>query len=68
MIYGAIEHRTWAFLRDEGDFHVEETADGVTELIYRGLVARKASDPLVETVARLQTVADQLEALSKSSR
>jgi TetR/AcrR family transcriptional regulator, fatty acid metabolism regulator protein len=64
MIYGAIEHRTWAYLRNEGDFDTEETADGITELVYRGLVARETSEPIAETAVRLQVVADRLEALA----
>lgn len=67
MVYGAIEHRTWAFLRNEGDFNIEETADGITELIYRGLVASEAAEPLAETAARLQAVADRLEAMADLS-
>ena len=35
MIYGAVERRTWSFLRNEGDFNLEETADGITEIITR---------------------------------
>jgi TetR/AcrR family fatty acid metabolism transcriptional regulator len=27
MIYGCVEHRTWAFLRNEGDFEIDQTAD-----------------------------------------
>ena len=36
MIYGCIEHRTWAFLRNEGDFEIDDTADGITDIVYRG--------------------------------
>jgi TetR/AcrR family fatty acid metabolism transcriptional regulator len=37
MIYGCIEHQTWAYLRDEGDFSAEETSEYITDIIYRGL-------------------------------
>jgi hypothetical protein len=65
MIYGCIEHRTWAFLRNEGDFDLEQTADGITDIIYRGLaVTPGETDPLAATVRRLETVADRLERLA----
>jgi len=67
MIYGAVEHRTWAFLRNEGDFNAQETADGITELIYRGLANYATVEPLVETTSRLQAVADRLEAIAKEN-
>jgi TetR/AcrR family transcriptional regulator, fatty acid metabolism regulator protein len=37
MFFGCIEHRTWAFLRGEGEFSSEEVADGVVEIICRGM-------------------------------
>lgn len=37
MIFGALEHQTWAYLRGEGDFSVEEAAEGITRVIYRGM-------------------------------
>jgi AcrR family transcriptional regulator len=64
MIYGAVEHRTWAFLRDEGDFNIDETADGITELVYRGLVSRPAEDPAAQTALRLEKAIEKLEALA----
>ena len=42
---------------------MEETADGITELVYRGLVATAPAEPIAETAMRLQVVADRLEAL-----
>jgi AcrR family transcriptional regulator len=65
MIYGCIEHRTWAFLRNEGDFEIDDTADGITDIVYRGLVAQQtAHDPASSTVARLEHVAARLENLA----
>ena len=40
MIFGAIEHQAWAYLRGEGDFSTKDTTDGITTVIYRGM-ARK---------------------------
>lgn len=37
LIFGGIEHHTWAFLRGEGDFNVDDTADKLAELVGRGL-------------------------------
>ena len=62
MIYGAVEHRTCAFLRDEGDFDIETTADGITELVYRGLAKSAAKDPVESWASRLERAVAKLEA------
>jgi TetR/AcrR family fatty acid metabolism transcriptional regulator len=67
MIYGAVEHRTWAFLRNEGDFNTEETADGITDLIYRGLAKSATAEPLAKTTIRLEAVAARLESVVKAT-
>jgi TetR/AcrR family fatty acid metabolism transcriptional regulator len=67
MIFGCIEHQTWAFLRGEGDFSVDEVTEGIVTVIIRGMVTVRAadSDPpgpdLGDTVARLERVAARLE-------
>ena len=67
MIYGCIEHRTWAFLRNEGDFDTDATADGITDVVYGGLVARKPEDePMAKALARMEDVATRLERLAGS--
>ncbi|HEX4107524.1 MAG TPA: TetR/AcrR family transcriptional regulator [Solirubrobacteraceae bacterium] len=43
MIFGAVEHQTWAYLRGEGDFSVQDSARGITDVLYRGMVARIAA-------------------------
>ncbi len=40
MVFGAIEYRTWGFLRGESPFPLHETADQITDLIYRSITAR----------------------------
>jgi AcrR family transcriptional regulator len=66
MIYGAVEHRTWAFLRNEGDFNIDETADGITELIYCGLAKRTmVQDSFEQTAARLEKAVAKLEAMGE---
>lgn len=37
MIFGAIEHRTWSYLRGEGAFPVEQTADEIASIIHAGM-------------------------------
>jgi TetR/AcrR family transcriptional regulator, fatty acid metabolism regulator protein len=67
IIYGAVEHRTWSFLRNEGDFDIEGTADSITDIVYRGLCAQSVQDPLSGATARLEAVADRLESLTAKS-
>ena len=62
MIYGAVEHRTWAYLRNEGDFDIEATANGISELIYRGLATSTAKDPIEQSALRLEKAVARLEA------
>lgn len=63
MVFGCIEHSTWVFLRGEGDFSVDAVADGITNVIYRGMAAGPASvdTPLDAVVQRLERVAGTLE-------
>src|ERR1700722_15869116 len=42
MIFGCIEHQTWSFLRREGDFRIDEVADSIAHVIYRGMAAGPA--------------------------
>jgi AcrR family transcriptional regulator len=65
MIFGCIEHRTWAFLRNEGDFDPAETAEAITNLVYNGLVLTAPASPLEHVVARLEATAARLEAAAK---
>jgi hypothetical protein len=37
MVFGSLEHSTWAYLRGRGDFSVDETANSIADIIYRGL-------------------------------
>ncbi len=70
MIFGAIEHQTWAYLRGEGDFSVEDSAAGITDVVYRGIAKGVATEPglLGETVTRLETIAKTLDARLKALR
>ena len=63
MIFGCIEHQTWAFLHGEGDFKLDELADSVTNVIYRGMAARAAAedDRVEKVVKRLEKAASLIE-------
>jgi AcrR family transcriptional regulator len=39
MIFGAIEHQTWAYLRGEGQFPPSKVAAGIASVIHRGMLA-----------------------------
>jgi len=67
MIYGAVEHRTWAFLRNEGDFNIDKTADGITEMIYCGLSARPARETIGQTTERLEKAVARLETMVQNA-
>ena len=45
MIFGGIEHRSWAYLRGEGDFSIDRVTDGITTVIYRGMAADRTDKP-----------------------
>lgn len=64
MLYGSVEHLTWAYLRKEGDFDLAATTDGLTDLIYRSLAASPGptlqGDALSHVVSRLEGIADRL--------
>jgi TetR/AcrR family transcriptional regulator, fatty acid metabolism regulator protein len=64
MIYGCVEHRTWGYLRGEGDFDPHKTADAVVDLVIGGLERGddRRRDSLAQSViARLEGAADRLE-------
>jgi AcrR family transcriptional regulator len=67
MIFGCIEHQTWAFLRGEGDFSVDDATEGIVRVIYNGvaLKANQTSTPdALPTIDRLEKLADRLEKLA----
>ena len=47
VIFGGIEHQTWAYLRGEGDFDIAQAADGITNLIYQGMAIAPVRGPRV---------------------
>ena len=67
MIFGCIEHQTWAFLRGEGDFSVEQVTEGIATVIHRGMRSTPVTleavqqQGLGDAVSRLERVAARLE-------
>jgi AcrR family transcriptional regulator len=53
MIYGCVEHRTWAYLRGEGDFDPNKTADAIVDLVLGGLSGRTSGKRLSQARASL---------------
>jgi TetR/AcrR family fatty acid metabolism transcriptional regulator len=51
MVFGCIEHRTWAYLRGQGDFSVEETADSIEGQLARLRARAKALNDEIETLS-----------------
>ncbi len=70
LIFGGIEHRVWAFIRNEGDFDVGRTADAVTEFVYRALsaTASEPQDRLSSALSRIEAAADRLEAATPRAK
>lgn len=56
VIFGSIEHRTWAFLRYEGDFDVEQLADDVVTLVWDGLAGPSAPTNIGDSLDRIEAL------------
>ncbi len=62
MIYGGVEHHTWAHVRGEGAFSAEVVADQIIEILRAGIAVPAVAQPaLAQTITQLQLVADRLE-------
>lgn len=63
MIFGGVEHRTWAFLRNQGDFDPVTLADDITNLVYRSMVQPEVSamDQAGNSAKRLERALERLE-------
>lgn len=65
MIYGCIEHRTWAYLRNEGNYDPDSTADAIVELVLSGLEMRHAkAGPQREVAERIEKAVERLEKMA----
>ena len=65
MIYGGIEHHTWAYLRGEGTFSPEQAADDIVAILYRGIAVPQENTGALSRLelSRLEAVATRLEDL-----
>jgi Tetracyclin repressor-like, C-terminal domain len=64
LIYGCIEHRTWAYLRGEGDFDPNKTADDIVALVLAGLTSASVQAVAEPGLAgRLERAVERLEHL-----
>jgi TetR/AcrR family transcriptional regulator, fatty acid metabolism regulator protein len=64
LIFGAIEHQTWAFLRNEGDFSIEGSTNAIAQVLFEGLRTSRApvpAAPLDAAIGRLERLAERLE-------
>lgn len=66
MIYGCVEHRTWAYLRGEGMFDPDATADAVVNLVLGGLQMAQASATSADVATRLERAVERLEKIGGS--
>jgi TetR/AcrR family fatty acid metabolism transcriptional regulator len=68
MIYGCTEHRTFAYLRGEGDFDPDATADMIADLVLSGLERRRPDASAAPDLAeRLERVVAKLETMTGSA-
>jgi AcrR family transcriptional regulator len=72
MIFGCIEHQTWSYLRGQGDFSVEETADGIANVIFRGMTPglfrdnHRVAPILAKLESDARSMQEQLSNLARS--
>ena len=65
LIYGCVEHRTWAYLRGEGDFSPDAVADQIVDLVLGGLQEPERPSSGSEqmlVIRRLEQAVSRLEA------
>jgi len=61
LIFGSIEHRTWAFLRKEGDFNADELGDELARLIWKGISLENDTGEISPLLERLESTLCRLE-------
>lgn len=68
MIFGGLEHATWAALRGESAFPGDDVAAGIARVVFRGTAVHPATaryDELDSAIARLDGIAARLAAQVK---
>jgi AcrR family transcriptional regulator len=66
MIYGCVEHHTWAYLRGEGTFDPDKSADSIVDLVMGGLQVRQVQATL-DLADRIENAVNRLETLAAKS-
>jgi AcrR family transcriptional regulator len=67
LIYGCVEHRTWAYIRGEGSFDPDATADAIVDLVFGGLQQQQPIESGADLTTRLEKAVERLERLSVST-
>jgi AcrR family transcriptional regulator len=62
MLFGAVEHHAFAYLRGEGDFCPASVAGAIVDIVYDGLRPQLQTAPTEDIFKRFSAVADRLEA------
>lgn len=63
MIYGSIEHISWAWVAGHGTLNIDKVADDLAEMVMNGIAAPGADVPTVDgTVRRLERLVERMEA------
>jgi len=68
MIYGCVEHHTWAYLRGQGKLTPAATADAITDLLFQGIAVQEyplSSNRRDATLDRLDQLVDRIERATK---
>jgi TetR/AcrR family transcriptional regulator, fatty acid metabolism regulator protein len=68
LIFGCAEHHTWAYLRGEGQFSPDDSADAITDLVYQGLTRARTAGAVAGPVRRLEQAVERLEGLTDGRR
>lgn len=62
MVFGTLEHSTWRYLRGEGELDIEELADEITMVVFRGMSNEiPEEERLGSAISRLEKLADRME-------
>lgn len=61
MVYGGIEHHTWRFLANGGDFDIDRLAKSITDIVADGITRRRGAEALRLEAQRLLSLAETLE-------
>lgn len=60
MLFGAVEHHAFTYLRGEGDFSPTHAADCIVDIVYRGMSALEPQPASENVLARFAALADRI--------